>query len=87
MATITPRADTEPQPSRAALAAAILSALSDAGITRMDAADHAGIPRSTFYRKATGLGKAFDADELAAIAQVLGTTVSALVASAESRAA
>jgi len=87
MATTTSEVGTTPQPSRAALAAAITTSLADAGISRLEASSLTGIPRSTMYRKCDGIGKAFDADELALIAQVVGMKVSDLALLAERRAA
>jgi hypothetical protein len=86
MATTTSEVGTTPQPSRAALAAAITTALTDAGISRLEASKRTHIPRETFYRKCRA-GSPFDSDELAALADTLGITVSALVARAEQVAA
>lgn len=87
MATTITGAGTSPQPTRTALAAAVTGALAEAGVSRLEASERTGIPRSTLYRKCDGIGKAFDADELARLAALLGVTVSALVARAEEMAA
>lgn len=73
--------------TKARVAASVVAALTAAGISRLEASERTGIPRSTFYRKAEGAGKAFDVDELAAIAGILGTTPSEILARAEERAA
>lgn len=75
----TPRLD----PDAVAVARAVTTALDAAGMSRLDASERTGIPRSTFYRKCEGLGKPFDVVELAAIASLLGMSASALLRTAE----
>lgn len=86
MAPDTTTADTKPQPTRPALAAAVVATLKDAGVSRLEASERTGIPRETFYRKCRA-GSPFDSDELALIALIVDTTVSDIVARAEKSAA
>ena len=66
------------------LAQVIRSRQHQAGLTTLALAEAAHIPRTTLQRR-LGTGD-FTAAELAGIADVLGTTVSALAAEAESAA-
>jgi DNA-binding NtrC family response regulator len=84
MGTLNPSTDTTARD----VASHIRRALEAARISRLEASERTGIPRSTFYRKVDGLGKPFDVDELAAVAGVLGTDVAGLLRDAtEGRAA
>ena len=65
-----------------ALAEVVKIALADAGVTRREAASRTGIPLTTLTRRLTG-NSPFLATELAAIASVTDTTVSALFAKVE----
>lgn len=55
--------------------------LETAGISLRDAALRAGIPLTTLHRRVRG--SAFTTDELVALAALLDTTASALIAEAE----
>ena len=73
--------DTPEQQSRA-LALAFAEALKDAGISQRDAAAGAGIPLVTLSRRLTGKAP-LRADEMATLAALAGTSVSAIAARAE----
>ncbi|WP_243061199.1 helix-turn-helix transcriptional regulator [Nocardioides sp. SR21] len=63
-------------------AIAVQAAIEAAGQTQLGVAEESGIPRTTLIRRLRGLS-AFTVAELEAIAAVLGTTVSNLLAAAE----
>lgn len=65
-----------------ALAEVVKIALADAGVSRRDAAARTGIPLTTLSRRLTG-NSPFLSTELAALASLAGTTVSALYADVE----
>jgi predicted transcriptional regulator len=65
----------------------VVALLKEADISRMEASRRTGIPRETFYRKASGQGKPFDVEELARIGSLVGLTVAEIVAGAAERAA
>lgn len=69
-----------------ALAEVVKNSLTEAGVSRRDAADLTGIPLTTLSRRLTG-NSPFLSTELDRIASVTGTTVSALVSAAEQRGA
>lgn len=75
------RMDTPEQVSRA-LAETVSRRLSGAGISQRDAASRAGIALTTLSRRLTGTSP-FLATELAALAGLLGTTVSNLAQESE----
>jgi hypothetical protein len=80
--------DAEPNPSDLVrgLAEAVREALREAQIPQRVAAERAGIPVATLHRR-LNTSSPFRSDELAALADVAGTTVSALALRAEGRAA
>lgn len=61
------------------VADAVAAMLRDKGISHETAADRTGIPYRTLRRRLAGHGKAFDIDELAQIARLLGVTITALI--------
>lgn len=71
-----------PESTSRGIAEAVKVALSTAGISRRDAAAQTGIPLTTLQRRLTG-SSPFLVTEIAALAHLTGTTVSALVAHAE----
>jgi len=73
--------DTPEQTSRE-ISRTVSEALRAAGISQRSAADQTGIPLTTLSRRLTGAAP-FLVTELAVLAKVLDTTVSALTASAE----
>ena len=73
--------DTPEQTSRE-ISRTVSEALAAAGISQRSAADMTGIPLTTLSRRLTGAAP-FLVTELAVLAKVLDTTVSALTASAE----
>ena len=73
--------DTPEQTSRE-ISRTVSEALRAAGISQRSAADLTGIPLTTLSRRLTGAAP-FLVTELAVLAKVLDTTVSALTASAE----
>ena len=72
--------DTPEQTSRE-ISRTVSEALRAAGISQRTAADQTGIPLTTLSRRLTGAAP-FLVTELAVLAEMLGTTVSALTASA-----
>lgn len=72
-----------PEATSKALAEAVKAALETAGVSRRDAAERTGIPLTTLQRRLTGRSP-FLVTELAVLASLTGTTVSALAATAES---
>lgn len=72
----------EPTPSRSALAATVAAALQAAGLVQRNVADETGIPLATLNRRLKGTNP-FNVIELGAIADMLGTKASALLAEAE----
>jgi transcriptional regulator with XRE-family HTH domain len=64
------------------IARAVSTALSAAGIAQRDAAERTGIPISTLSRRLTG-NSPFTVTELDLLANVLGCTVTELVAAAQ----
>lgn len=73
--------DTPEQTSRE-ISRTVSEALRVAGISQRSAAEQTGIPLTTLSRRLTGAAP-FLVTELAVLAKVLDTTVSALTASAE----
>ena len=73
--------DTPEQTSRE-ISRIVSEALGAAGISQRSAAEQTGIPLTTLSRRLTGAAP-FLVTELAALAKVLGTTVSTLTASTE----
>lgn len=71
-----------PENTSRGIATAVKLALKDAGISRRDAAERTGIPLTTLQRRLTGASP-FLVTELAALASLTGTTVSALAVAAE----
>lgn len=71
-----------PEATSGGIARAVSAALRDANISQRDAAARAGIPLTTLARRLTGRSP-FLTTELAALADLMGTTVSALVAAGE----
>lgn len=67
----------------AAFAQVVDAAIKSAGLSNVAAAERTGIARETLNRKRAGKGKPFDAAEQKALADLLGTTVSALWEQAE----
>jgi transcriptional regulator with XRE-family HTH domain len=65
---------------------AVSNALKDAGISQREAADRSGIPITTLSRRLTG-NSPFLVTELAVLAAMVGTSVSELIATAETSAA
>jgi len=63
------------------IAALVSAALREAGIPQRDAASRTGIPITTLSRRLTG-NSPFNTDELDLIADLLGVTVSDLIAQA-----
>lgn len=72
----------EPNPTQRGLAAVVATALADAGFTQRNVAEVTGIPLATLNRRLTGASP-FLVTELTAIADMLNTTTSALLATAE----
>ena len=68
-----------------AITAEIRAGMESAGISQRDMAEATTIPLVTLNRRLTGNGKALDMAELAAIAEVLGTSVTDLIVRAEAR--
>lgn len=64
------------------MARAVAAALTGAGLSQRDAASATGIPLTTLSRRLTGRSP-FTVTELAELATVAGTTVSALALAAE----
>lgn len=54
---------------------AVAQAIKDKHLNPHRVSELSGIPRTTLRRKLEGKGKAFDLDELAAIAEALGVSV------------
>ena len=73
---------TDTNPTAAGIAAVVKEALRVAGVSHAQAADAIGIERQTLNRRLNGHYPLTSGD-LVAIASLLGTTVSALVAPAE----
>ena len=73
--------DTPEQTSRE-ISRTVSGALANAGISQRTAAEQTGIPLTTLSRRLTGASP-FLVTELAVLATLLGTTVSAFTASAE----
>lgn len=71
-----------PEQTSREISRAVSEALRAAGISQRIAAEQTGIPLTTLSRRLTGAAP-FLVTELAALAMVLGTTVSALTARAE----
>lgn len=71
----------------AAFARVVDEAIRAANLSNVEAAERTGIARETLNRKRAGKGKPFDAAEQKALADLLGTTVSALWKQAEGVAA
>lgn len=71
-----------PEATAGGIARAVSAALRDAGISQREAANNAGIPLTTLARRLTGRSP-FLTTELAALADLMGTTVSQLVAAGE----
>lgn len=78
--------ESEPNLIVRGLAEAVREALRIANVPQRTAAERAGIPVATLHRR-LNTPSPFRADELAALAAVAGTTVSALVERAEGRGA
>ena len=76
--------DTPEQTSRE-ISRIVSEALGAAGISQRSAAEQTGIPLTTLSRRLTGAAP-FLVTELAVLAKVLGTTVSALMETAEAAA-
>lgn len=64
------------------IAATVAARMQAVGVSEAQLSAKTGIARSTLYTYFTGL-RAFPVDKLAAVAAVLGTTVSDLAAAAE----
>lgn len=75
-----------PDATARGIARAVSVSLRSAGISQRDASAQTGIPLTTLTRRLTGKSP-FLTTELAALASLLGTTVSALVSAGESEAA
>lgn len=75
-----------PDATARGIAAAVSEALRAAGVSQRTASAETGIPLTTLTRRLTGKSP-FLTTELAAIASLVGTTASSLIAAGESRAA
>jgi transcriptional regulator with XRE-family HTH domain len=75
-----------PTPTSAAIAAEVTRLIDASGLSRRDVANRTGIALTTLTRRLTGTSP-FSITELAAVASLLGTTVSSLAEAAERAAA
>lgn len=75
-----------PDATARGIARAVSGSLRAAGISQRDASTRTGIPLTTLTRRLTGKSP-FLITELAALASLTGTTVSALIAAGEKDAA
>jgi Helix-turn-helix. len=71
--------DIPPDGPKQRVAAAVSAALDHAGIKPHAAAAATGIPRTTLERRLSGIGKAFDLDELSLLANLLDISVIDLI--------
>ena len=69
------------------IADTIRDRMAEQGLSQRDLSDAALIPLATLSRRLNAGGKTFDMAELAAIARVLGTTVTDIIRTAETRGA
>ena len=68
------------------IARVVTEMLAEAGVSQLRTSESTGIPRATLIRRLSGV-TSFQVAELEAIASLLGTSVSAIVARAEQDAA